>query len=61
MASDDDVGSVVPDDGLDLEETPEPVEEFVRPERPGRNDPCWCGSGQKYERCHLQSDEAEGR
>lgn len=20
--------------------------------KPGRNDPCWCGSGQKYKRCH---------
>jgi methionyl aminopeptidase len=26
--------------------------------RPGRNDPCWCGSGQKYKKCHLDSDEA---
>ncbi len=25
--------------------------------RPGRNDPCWCGSGQKYKKCHLDSDE----
>lgn len=23
---------------------------------PGRNDPCWCGSGQKYKRCHLDAD-----
>jgi preprotein translocase subunit SecA len=22
---------------------------------PGRNDPCWCGSGKKYKRCHGQS------
>lgn len=22
----------------------------------GRNDPCWCGSGKKYKRCHLESD-----
>ena len=23
------------------------------PERDvGRNDPCWCGSGKKYKRCH---------
>jgi hypothetical protein len=21
--------------------------------RPGRNDPCWCGSGRKYKTCHL--------
>ncbi|MBI2886562.1 MAG: SEC-C domain-containing protein [Chloroflexi bacterium] len=20
--------------------------------KPGRNDPCWCGSGKKYKRCH---------
>ncbi len=26
--------------------------------RPGRNDPCWCGSGQKYKKCHLAADEA---
>jgi uncharacterized protein YecA (UPF0149 family) len=19
---------------------------------PGRNDPCWCGSGKKYKKCH---------
>ena len=23
----------------------------------GRNAPCWCGSGKKYKRCHLASDE----
>ena len=23
----------------------------------GRNDPCWCGSGKKYKRCHLESDK----
>jgi SEC-C motif len=22
----------------------------------GRNDPCWCGSGKKYKRCHLGQD-----
>jgi hypothetical protein len=21
-------------------------------QRIGRNDPCWCGSGQKYKKCH---------
>ena len=26
-------------------------------ERPGRNDPCWCGSGRKYKKCHLEEDE----
>ncbi len=23
---------------------------------PGRNDPCWCGSGQKYKKCHADAD-----
>jgi hypothetical protein len=27
-----------------------------RPAAPGRNDPCWCGSGTKYKRCHLDAD-----
>lgn len=27
----------------------------------GRNDPCWCGSGKKYKRCHLRSDQAKSR
>jgi len=22
----------------------------------GRNDPCWCGSGKKYKRCHFAHD-----
>lgn len=25
--------------------------------RVGRNDPCWCGSGKKYKKCHLRADE----
>lgn len=25
--------------------------------RPGRNDPCWCGSGKKYKKCHLGHDD----
>ncbi len=24
--------------------------------KPGRNDPCWCGSGKKYKKCHLDQD-----
>jgi len=24
--------------------------------KPGRNDLCWCGSGKKYKRCHLDAD-----
>jgi preprotein translocase subunit SecA len=32
---------------------PEVVEQrHVDENEPGRNDPCWCGSGKKYKRCH---------
>jgi uncharacterized protein YecA (UPF0149 family) len=32
--------------------------EETRPVRKlGRNDLCWCGSGKKYKRCHLEEDE----
>jgi hypothetical protein len=27
-------------------------------ERPGRNEPCHCGSGRKYKQCCLDKDEA---
>ncbi len=27
----------------------------------GRNDDCWCGSGKKYKKCHLNADAAEQR
>ena len=23
----------------------------------GRNDPCWCGSGKKYKKCHEEFDD----
>lgn len=26
----------------------------------GRNEPCWCGSGKKYKKCHLAQDRATG-
>lgn len=25
--------------------------------KPGRNEPCWCGSGKKYKNCHMRDDE----
>jgi methionyl aminopeptidase len=28
---------------------------------PGVNDPCWCGSGSKYKKCHRGADAAEAR
>jgi hypothetical protein len=27
------------------------------PRLPGRNDHCWCGSGVKYKKCHLEEDK----
>ncbi len=27
----------------------------------GRNAPCWCGSGKKYKRCHLDNDAHKRR
>jgi hypothetical protein len=40
----------------------EPADEedqpYVRPDpKVGRNDPCWCGSGKKYKKCHLELDQ----
>jgi hypothetical protein len=29
--------------------------------RPGRNEPCHCGSGKKYKHCHLATDEEADR
>ena len=26
--------------------------------KPGRNDPCYCGSGEKYKKCHMAADKA---
>jgi preprotein translocase subunit SecA len=28
------------------------AQRHVDANEPGRNDPCWCGSGKKYKRCH---------
>ena len=36
----------------------------VRPKdipKPGRNDPCWCGTGEKYKKCHRDADDEEER
>ncbi len=44
-------------EGNEIEEPQKPV--TVRRERPkvGRNDPCWCGSGQKYKKCHGKDEK----
>lgn len=30
-------------------------------QKPGRNDPCYCGSGKKYKKCHQPIDQAAER
>lgn len=32
---------------------PQPITPVVVGEQVGRNDPCPCGSGKKYKKCHL--------
>ncbi len=40
-----------------------PAQQTVRKnnQRPGRNKPCWCGSGKKYKHCHLREDQLSGK
>ncbi len=42
------------DGGVAVEEAPAPVEQrrVDANEQLGRNDPCWCGSGKKFKKCH---------
>jgi uncharacterized protein YchJ len=36
-------------------------DDSVQMAKPGRNELCWCGSGQKYKRCCLGEDERKAR
>ncbi len=38
-----------------------PAEEIDPAKLPGRNEPCWCGSGKKYKKCHFHDDEEKLR
>ena len=44
---------------LKLLEPERPTLTVVMNPRIGRNDPCWCGSGVKYKKCHLPQDEKD--
>lgn len=44
------------EDEIEEDFSPEP-EPIRRAGNRGRNDPCWCNSGKKYKKCHLESDE----
>ncbi|MBW4436529.1 MAG: preprotein translocase subunit SecA [Pleurocapsa minor GSE-CHR-MK-17-07R] len=37
---------------------PEPTQRRAE-KRPGRNEPCWCGSGKKYKDCHWKEDQGK--
>jgi len=39
-------------DGETVDVMPVVEQRQVDPALPGRNDPCWCGSGKKFKRCH---------
>ena len=49
-------GGALPGDAGALPDEPAPVQVEQRRVDPGeqigRNDPCWCGSGKKYKKCH---------
>jgi preprotein translocase subunit SecA len=47
-------GGAVPGYAGEEEGLPPPVEQrrVDETEQIGRNDPCWCGSGKKYKKCH---------
>jgi preprotein translocase subunit SecA len=48
-------GTARPNGGGNGAPAPEVVETVVKDEREkdiGRNDPCWCGSGKKFKKCH---------
>lgn len=40
---------------------PQPARASDRDKLPGRNDPCWCGSGKKYKVCHMRQDQEAQR
>ena len=41
-----------PDDLTDFDRLMHPPAPVIAAKAPGRNDPCSCGSGKKYKKCH---------
>ena len=54
----EDGGTAGADAPLAQEQTPVVTLRRARPKL-GRNDPCWCGSGKKYKKCHIGTDESD--
>jgi len=60
--SEEDEAFLTLDDENPWPAAPPPASATVRvAAKPGRNDPCWCGSGTKYKKCHLDEDAAKAR
>ena len=59
LVPDEDENEDNDEDFEDFEDQPEhaPLAPIVTMPSPGRNDPCWCGSGKKYKKCHLEADQ----
>jgi len=51
----------LPDRYQILKQLTEAAEDRLSTQKPGRNDPCWCGSGKKYKFCHLREDQQQER
>ncbi len=49
-----DVGRRAPNPGSPAAETKRPSQTVMAPAKIGRNEPCFCGSGKKYKKCHGQ-------
>jgi hypothetical protein len=44
-------------DQLANKDAPDHSATYQKPRDVGRNEPCWCGSGVKYKRCHWAEDQ----
>ena len=46
--------------GGDQAEKAEVKKPVIKQKKPGPNDPCSCGSGKKYKKCHMMEDIQNG-
>jgi SWIM/SEC-C metal-binding protein len=47
------INNTKPEDISDLELLQNPIETIISEKKPGRNEPCPCGSGKKYKHCCM--------
>ncbi|MBQ9067326.1 MAG: SEC-C domain-containing protein, partial [Clostridia bacterium] len=55
------VAKITSTSGADEAENGGTRQPVKKAEHPGPNDPCWCGSGKKYKKCHMMQDIQEGK